>query len=40
MSTPHSDFAPRERLDGQLAVIAGGTGAIGLLLTPLQFLLN
>ena len=26
----HSDFAPIERLDGRLAVIAGGTGAIGL----------
>jgi NAD(P)-dependent dehydrogenase (short-subunit alcohol dehydrogenase family) len=26
----HSDFAPIERLDGRLAVIVGGTGAIGL----------
>lgn len=30
MTAPLSEFAPRERLDGQLAVIAGGTGAIGI----------
>lgn len=29
MTTP-SDFAPVERLDGRVAVIAGGTGAIGI----------
>lgn len=28
--TSTSDFAPTERLDGRVAVIAGGTGAIGL----------
>ena len=30
MSTPISDFAPIETLDGRVAVITGGTGAIGL----------
>jgi len=30
MSAATSDFAPAERLDGRVAVIAGGTGAIGI----------
>ncbi|MEI8265062.1 MAG: SDR family oxidoreductase [Betaproteobacteria bacterium] len=30
MNTTPAPFSPRERLDGQVAVIAGGTGAIGM----------
>ena len=30
MSTPTSDFAPTDTLEGRVAVITGGTGAIGL----------